>query len=78
VISGYEEKMSMGNSPAAGVKKDKVRFKGLHHFISNDFGNLEDAYIFFIGQFMPPGNVSFGDDQAMSLCIGMNIQNAQG
>jgi poly(3-hydroxyalkanoate) synthetase len=27
---------------------------------------------------MPPGDMTFGNDQAMTFRIGMNIQNAQG
>ena len=54
-----QKKMGMGNSPAPGIEENKVRIEFIHHPPGDILGKLEEAGAFFIGQFMPPEDVTF-------------------
>lgn len=66
----------MGDSPAARIHADEVRIEGNHHLPGYDPGHFKEAGVLFAGELMPPGNMSFGDHQAVAFAKGIDIQDA--
>ena len=70
--------MGVGDPPSPGVHADEIGMEGFHDFPGNFLGHSKEAVGFFLVQVMPPGNMPFGDDQAVALSQRVDIQQGQG
>lgn len=73
---GHKEDMGVRYSPSPGIQAHKFRLELFHHFLGGNPCGLEQAFGFFPGQVVPPGGMSFGDDQAVSFGEGVDVQDA--
>jgi hypothetical protein len=70
--------MGVGNSPAPGIHTDKIRVESFFNFSGYDTSDPKKALRFFFGKVMPPGHMSFGNDQTVALGQRVDIQQTQG
>ena len=68
----------MGNPSPPGVYAYEIRIEGFLELPGDDPGNGEEALRLLLGQIVPPGDMPLGDDQAMPLGKGIDIQDYQG
>jgi hypothetical protein len=70
--------VGVGNPPPPGVQKNEIRFHSLHHPVGHRPGKPEEAGGFCVGEFVPPGDMALGDDEAVALGIGMDVEKTRG
>jgi hypothetical protein len=69
--------MGVRYSSSPSIETYKIRVIGIHYPVRYHPGHIKQALGLWLGQVMPPGDMSFGNNQTVPLGKGVDIQNTK-